>query len=189
MQLLEYISQHQSVINELPAIEDKIDEFISCVVEALTLGNKILFCGNGGSAADCQHLAAEFSGRFVKDRKALAALALTVDTSMLTCIANDYSYQEVFSRQIESIGKPGDVLVAISTSGNSRNVIRAVNTAKKLGITTVGLLGRNGGELLEVCDVSLVVPSMTTSLVQESHIFLGHYMCYKVEEVLGFSNV
>lgn len=153
--------------------------------DAVRNGHKLLFCGNGGSAADAQHLAAELVGRLVRDRRALAAIALTTDSSALTCIANDFGYDEVFARQVEGLGRNGDVLIAISTSGNSPNVIRAVEVAKPMGITTVGLLGRNGGQLGGLVDLPLVVAADETARIQEAHIFLGHVLCVLVEHGLG----
>jgi D-sedoheptulose 7-phosphate isomerase len=144
-----------------------------------------MFCGNGGSAADSQHLASEFTGRFIKDRRPLAAIALTTDGSALTCIANDYSFDEVFYRQVVGLGVKNDCLVAISTSGNSRNVIRAAQAARAEGIHTIGLLGRDGGALRELCDVPIVVPSSTTARIQEAHSFIGHTLCGLVEQALG----
>jgi D-sedoheptulose 7-phosphate isomerase len=151
---------------------------------ALSKRGKIMFCGNGGSAADCQHLAAELMGRFLVDRQPLAAIALTVDTSALTAIANDYSYDDVFSRQVRGIGTPGDVLVGISTSGNSRNVLSALETAKAIGIATIGLTGRSGGAMCELCDVAICVPSNETNHVQEMHIVIGHFLCAEIERML-----
>jgi len=153
--------------------------------DAVRGGNKLLFCGNGGSAADAQHLAAELVGRLVRDRRALAGLALSTDSSALTCIANDYGYDEVFARQVEGLGRNGDVLIAISTSGNSPSVIRAVEVAKPMGITTVGLLGRNGGQLGSMVDLPIIVAGEETARIQEAHIFLGHVMCTLVEHGLG----
>jgi D-sedoheptulose 7-phosphate isomerase len=152
---------------------------------ALRSGGKLMFCGNGGSAADSQHLASEFTGRFVDDRRPLAALALSTDSSALTCIANDYAFDQVFERQLRGLGRQGDVLVAISTSGRSGNVLRAVQAARETGIAVVGLLGRDGGTLKELCDVALVVPSDTTARIQEAHIFIGHTLCAMVEQALG----
>ena len=144
-----------------------------------------MLCGNGGSAADSQHLAAEFTGRFIKDRPPIAAIALSTDTSALTCIANDYSFEAIFARQVQAIGKPGDCLIAISTSGNSGNVLAAVAAAKAIGITCIGLLGRDGGKLKSVCDISIVVPSQVTARIQEAHILIGHSLCGAVEQQLG----
>src|SRR5262245_25616048 len=154
--------------------------------EALRHGGKAMFCGNGGSAADSQHLASEFTGRFVADRRPLAALALSTDSSALTCIANDYAFDQVFARQVRGLGRAGDVLVAISTSGRSANVLRAVEAAREAGIAVVGLLGRDGGPLKPLCDVAVVVPSDITARIQEAHIFIGHVLCATVEASLGF---
>jgi D-sedoheptulose 7-phosphate isomerase len=155
--------------------------------EALRSGGKLMFCGNGGSAADSQHLAAELTGRFVNDRRPLAAIALSTDGSALTCIANDYAFEQVFERQVRGLGRAGDVLVAISTSGNSANVLRAAQAARELGLSVVGLLGRDGGQLKPLCDVAVVVPSDTTARIQEAHIFIGHALCALVEQTLGFA--
>ena len=145
--------------------------------ERLRRGGRILICGNGGSAADAQHLAAELSGRYLKERKALAGIALTTDTSTLTAIGNDYGFDQVFSRQVEALGRPGDLLIGISTSGNSPNVIRAVASAKELGIRTLGLLGRDGGKLAGLMDEALVVPSTVTARIQETHQMIYHFWC------------
>ena len=144
-----------------------------------------MLCGNGGSAADSQHLAAEFTGRFSKDRPPIAAVALSTDTSALTCIGNDYSFNDIFARQVLALGKAGDCLIAISTSGNSGNVLAAVAAAKSLGISTIGLLGRDGGKLKAQCDISIVVPSQVTARIQEAHILIGHSLCGAVELKLG----
>ena len=163
---------------------EKIESAILLISEALLQGNKLLFCGNGGSAADAQHLAAEFSGRFYKDRKAWPAEALHVNTSYLTAVANDYHYDVVYSRLIEGIGRPGDILVAISTSGNSRNIVNAVSMARSIGMKTIGLTGTTGGEMLELCDILLNIPSTDTPRIQEAHIMVGHIICQLVEEAL-----
>jgi D-sedoheptulose 7-phosphate isomerase len=147
------------------------------MAERLMLGAKIMICGNGGSAADAQHFAAELSGRFVTERRPLAGIALTTDTSALTAIGNDYGFDKLFSRQVEALGRPGDLLVGISTSGNSQNVIEAVKTAKGLGIGTLGLLGRDGGKLKGMMDNCLVVPSDVTARIQEVHIMVIHFWC------------
>ncbi len=154
----------------------------SILVDALKNGNKVIFCGNGGSAADSQHLAAELMGRFLFDRNPLPALALTVDTSSLTAIGNDYGYGCVFSRQLKGIGKAGDVLVGISTSGNSQNVVDAIRVAQEMDIATIGLTGAKGGRMADVCDVCLRVPSDATNHIQEMHIAVGHWLCGVVEE-------
>lgn len=153
-------------------------------IESLEQGGKILFCGNGGSAADAQHLAAELSGRFQYDRKPLYAEALHVNTSFLTAVANDYSYDDVYSRMVEAAGRHGDVLVAISTSGNSVNVVNAVKQAKKLNMITIGLTGESGGELAKLCELCIRVPSKNTARIQETHILIGHAICEKIEQTL-----
>ncbi len=165
------------------------NEFIQLVVEcsdvitnAFKQGNKVLFCGNGGSAADAQHLAAEFSGRFYTDRTALPAEALHCNTSYLTAVANDYSYDVVYSRLINGIGNPGDILVGLSTSGNSKNIVEAFKTAKTKNMITIGLTGTSGGQMKPICDFLLNVPSNDTPRIQESHIMLGHIICQLVEE-------
>lgn len=152
------------------------------IVAALKAGNRIYFCGNGGSAADAQHLAAEFSGRFYTDRKALPAEALHCNTSYLTAVANDYSYDVVYARLIEGIGDSGDVLVGLSTSGNSANIVKAFEVARNKGITTVGFTGLSGGVMKELSDYLVNVPSLDTPRIQESHIMLGHIICQMVEE-------
>ena len=141
-----------------------------------------MLCGNGGSAADAQHIAAELRGRFKKEREALAGIALTTDTSALSAIANDYGYELVFSRQVEAIGKKGDVLIAISTSGNSKNVINAINSAKKIGIKIITLTGKDGGEMKNLGDINIIVPSNNTPRIQEMHIMIGHMICALIDE-------
>jgi D-sedoheptulose 7-phosphate isomerase len=147
-------------------------------------GGTVFFCGNGGSAADAQHLAAEFAGRYLVDRPGLPAVALTTNSSALTAIGNDYGYDEVFSRQLESLGSPGDVLVAISTSGRSESVRRAVRTAQEQDMTVIGMTGARGGEFAALCDVALVTPSEVTPNIQEGHIAMGHAFCLLVERTL-----
>ena len=149
---------------------------------ALASGHKIMFCGNGGSAADSQHWAAEIVGRFQKERKGLPAIALTVDTSILTAIANDYGYDRIFARQVEALGIEGDLLVAVSTSGNSANVLAAIEEAKTKGIKTIGMTAAGGGKMAEVCDVCLVIPDKVTARAQEVHGLIGHILCEIVEE-------
>ncbi len=159
-----------------------VHETARACIRSLEWGGKIILFGNGGSAADAQHIAAELVGRYLRDRRALAAIALTTNTSNLTAIGNDYSYEEVFSRQIEAIGNKSDLAIGISTSGNSKNVIRAVSAARKRGLTTVGLTGSNGGELRHETDYCLCVPSEHTPRIQEAHILLGHTLCEIIEE-------
>jgi D-sedoheptulose 7-phosphate isomerase len=163
---------------------DAIGAAAALMVRALRADGKIMFCGNGGSAADAQHLAAELMGRYLRDRAPLPALALTVDTSALTAIANDYSYADVFARQLRGIGRKSDLLVGISTSGNSANVIKAVEAAKAMGMATVVLTGEGGGRLAELADVAIRVPAQRTNSVQEMHIAIGHILCGIVEDTL-----
>ena len=159
-----------------------VKDCVYTLVTAFKNGNKVLFCGNGGSAADAQHLAAEFSGRFYIDRDALPAEALHSNTSYLTAVANDYGYDVVYSRIIKGIGKKGDVLVGLSTSGNSKNIINAFETAKEKGMTTIAFTGDSGGKLKKLVDLLINVPSDDTPRIQESHIMLGHIICQLVEE-------
>ena len=179
--------EHLGLFQSLAPLSPDIGRAASLICEALRGGRKLMLCGNGGSAADSQHIAAELSGRFVNDRRPLAAVALSTDTSTMTCIANDYTFDEVFSRQVMGLGMRGDCLLAISTSGNSRNVIRAVEAARAAGVHAIGLLGKGGGTLRELCDVAIVVPSQTTARIQEAHIFIGHTLCALVEEALGLA--
>lgn len=158
-----------------------IEAAAKAIIASLENGGKILIFGNGGSAADSQHFAAELVGRFKKERRALGAIALSVNTSTLTAIANDYGYEASFSRQVEALGKTGDIAFGISTSGNSRNVIAAVKKARDLGLKTIGLLGCDGGELAKTCDISIVAGSADTPRVQESHITIIHILCELIE--------
>jgi D-sedoheptulose 7-phosphate isomerase len=158
-----------------------ISEIITC---AFRSDNKVLFCGNGGSAADAQHLAAEFSGRFYKDRKALPSDALHCNTSYLTAVANDYSYDDIYSRIIEGTGIKGDVLIGISTSGNSKNIVKAFEASRSLGVITIGLTGTTGGNMKKVSDYIFQVPSNDTPRIQECHIMIGHILCEFVENNL-----
>jgi D-sedoheptulose 7-phosphate isomerase len=161
---------------------ETIEKVVDKLVTAFTNGNKVLFCGNGGSAADAQHLAAEFSGRFYTDREALPAEALHVNTSYMTAVANDYSYDVVYSRMIQGIGKKGDVVVGLSTSGNSGNIVKAFETARAKEMATIGFTGATGGKMKDLCDYLVNVPSTDTPRIQESHILLGHIICQLVEE-------
>jgi len=162
----------------------KIVQSAQIIIEAFKNQHKVFFCGNGGSAADSQHIAAEFVGRFQKERKAWPAIALTTDTSALTALGNDYSFDIVFSRQLEALGQKGDVLVAISTSGNSKNVLEAVKKAKSIGVSTIGVTGGNGGALAACCDVAIVAASSKTARIQESHLCIFHSICELVENTL-----
>jgi len=154
------------------------------IVKSLRDGGKIFFCGNGGSAADAQHLAAEFTGRYLKERRALPALALNVNSSSVTAIGNDYGFDLVFARQLEALGREGDVAVGISTSGNSRNVLRALEVAKSMSIYTVAFTGKSGGLMKNVADSTICVPSDETPRIQECHILTGHIICESVEQIL-----
>jgi D-sedoheptulose 7-phosphate isomerase len=173
-------TKEQVLKNEL--LLQTIETCVDKIVTAFNNGNKVLFCGNGGSAADAQHLAAEFSGRFYTDRKALPAEALHCNTSYLTAVGNDYSFDVIYSRIIDGIGQPGDVLVGLSTSGNSKNIIKAFETAKQIGVITIGFTGATGGQLKPVSDHLINVPSTDTPRIQESHILIGHIICQLVEE-------
>jgi D-sedoheptulose 7-phosphate isomerase len=163
---------------------DKIYEVFLEIAKRIKEGKKLLICGNGGSAADSQHIAAELVGRFSMERKALPAIALTTDTSILTAVANDYSFDKIFERQVEALGEEGDVLIGISTSGNSPNVINAVNKAKEKGLLTVGFLGKDGGKLASLCEHAFVVKSHSTPRIQEVHITLGHVLCDFIEKFI-----
>lgn len=175
------------LLNE-PYLIDTIEKITAEITNAYRQDRKVLFCGNGGSAADAQHLAAELSGRFYLDRKPLFAEALHVNTSYLTAVANDYSYDEIYSRLIEASGRNGDVLIGISTSGNSKNVVRALETANRTGMITVGMTGEKGGKMKELCQYLINVPSNDTPRIQESHILVGHIICELVEKNL-FGNL
>ena len=184
---LQNLQEHNALLATLHSLNDDVLRAGQMAGETLQRGGKVLFCGNGGSAADSQHLAAEMTGRFIKDRRPLAAIALSTDSSALTCIGNDYSFDEVFARQVAGLGRSGDLLIGISTSGNSRNVIRAVEEAGKLGMQTIGLLGRDGGQLRSLCTHSVVVPSPVTARIQECHILIGHTLCGLIEQELGLA--
>jgi D-sedoheptulose 7-phosphate isomerase len=187
MRIIESIKESIEVKQKLmvnSAVISDIRKISVACTNAFSRGNKVLFCGNGGSAADAQHLAAEFSGKLYYDRPPLPSLALHVNTSYLTAVANDYSYDEVYARLIKGIGRKGDVLVGLSTSGNSKNVIRAFETAREMGIITVGLTGETGGRLLDLSDFIINVPSQDTARIQESHIMIGHIICDQVESTL-----
>lgn len=174
------ISVKEGLFKQLYLIENIIKEIIS----AFKKNKKVLICGNGGSAADSQHFAAELVGRFKKERKALPAISLTTNTSIITAIGNDYGFENIFSRQIEALGDEGDILIGISTSGNSKNVVKAVKEARKKNIKAIGLLGSGGGLLKDLCDISLVVGSDDTPRVQESHILVIHLICDIIEQRL-----
>lgn len=173
---------HLATIKATFTLEADIKKACETAVATLKTGGKILLCGNGGSAADAQHIAAELTGRYKTERGALAGIALTTDTSALTAIGNDYGYEFVFSRQLEALGREGDLLIAISTSGNSGNVVKALELARKIGIKTIGLSGRTGGAMNELCELNLVVPSNDTPRIQEMHIMIGHIICQAIDD-------
>jgi D-sedoheptulose 7-phosphate isomerase len=181
------LREHLALFETLESLTEPIEQAGALIARALGAGHKLMLCGNGGSAADSQHIAAELTGRFIRDRRPLAALALSTDTSALTCIANDYSFEEVFARQVAGLGAAGDCLIGISTSGNSRNVIKAFEAARAIGMPVIGLLGRDGGALRARCDVAIIVPSATTARIQEAHILIGHTLCGMVETALGLA--
>jgi len=172
----------EAVINNM---KEDLEKASLMAVEVLKRGNKILLCGNGGSAADAQHIAAELTGRYKTERRGLPGIALTTDTSALTAIGNDYGYNRVFDRQTEALANKGDLLIGISTSGNSANIISALKLAKEMGCVTLGFSGRDGGKMNEVCDVNLVVPSDDTPRIQEMHILFGHTICQIIDDELS----
>jgi len=179
--IAESVSVKNKILEE-GSLVSVLEKTITVITNAFKNGNKVLFCGNGGSAADAQHLAAEFSGRFYTDRDALPAEALHCNTSYITAVANDYSYDVIYSRIVKGIGNKGDVLVGLSTSGNSKNIINAFEVAKEKGIITIGFTGATGGKMKDISDYLLNVPSTDTPRIQESHILLGHIICQLVEE-------
>jgi D-sedoheptulose 7-phosphate isomerase len=175
--------EHQQLIQKvIDSLTDDITSACETITAVLKNGNKVLIAGNGGSAADAQHIAAELSGRFVKERRALPGIALTVDTSALTAIANDYGYDHVFSRQVEALAQPGDLFIGISTSGNSQGILNAFQSATKIGCKTLGLSGRDGGKMNGLCDLNIIIPSNVTARIQEMHILVGHILCKAVDD-------
>jgi D-sedoheptulose 7-phosphate isomerase len=180
----EAIIDHNRVISSLLDQESCIEMICSLFLASINAGGKIFVCGNGGSAADAQHFAAEIVGRFKEERRAWPAIALTTDTSILTAVGNDYGYDHIFQRQVEGLGRAGDVILGISTSGNSANIITAVEQARELGMHSVGLLGRDGGRLSSFVDIPLVVSSIDTARIQEAHIFILHHLAGKIEAAL-----
>ena len=175
------IEVKQALLNDQNLVKE-IEKIVHAITDAFKKGNSVFFAGNGGSAADAQHLAAEFSGRFYKDRKALPSDALHCNSSYLTAVANDYSYDVIYARLLEGIAKPGDVLVGISTSGNSGNIVKAFEMAKLIGVVTIGFTGASGGKMKPLSDFLINIPSSTTPRIQESHILVGHIICELVEE-------
>jgi len=182
--IIQQLKDHQDTIQKvIDTLVPDIERACDLITSTLQHGHKVLIAGNGGSAADAQHLAAELSGRFVKNRKALPGIALTTDTSALTAIANDYGYDYVFARQLEALAQPGDLFIGISTSGNSEVVLRAFKTAAEMGCQTLGLSGRDGGKMNGLCDLNIVVPADTTARIQEMHILIGHILCQAVDDL------
>ncbi len=179
------LEDHQEMIERLVSCSEVIESVGKVLIDTLKQGGKILLCGNGGSAADCQHIAAELVVQYQKNRQALAAIALTTDSSILTAHSNDFGFETVYSRQIEAIANERDCLIAISTSGRSVNIVNAVQAAKVKGMVVVGLTGGNGGELIKQVTHSIVVPSTVTARIQEAHILIGHWWCGAIEEALS----
>ena len=175
------VENYQRVLND-EILQENIENIVVKSVEAFRNDKKMLFCGNGGSASDAQHIAAELSGRFYSDRPPLYAEALHVNSSYMTAVANDYGYKETYARMVEASGRKGDVLVGISTSGNSPNVVKAMQSAKEIGMVTVGFTGSKGGKMKEICDIMIQVPSDDTPRIQEVHILVGHIICQLIEE-------
>ena len=184
-QIKQYLYESAKVKREIAdTLSDKIAFAVDAVYKTIVEGGKVLLMGNGGSAGDAQHIAAELVGRFKKERKAIPALALTVDTSSLTALGNDYGFETIFERQIEAIANKDDAVIGISTSGNSENVVRAIQKANSMGAYTIGLLGNNGGKLKEIVNLPIVIPSNDTARIQEVHITIGHIICEIIEEDL-----
>jgi D-sedoheptulose 7-phosphate isomerase len=182
MKILELLHEHLEVVRSLEALAPEIERLAGQMITSLQNGGKICWMGNGGSAADSQHLAAEFVGRFRRDRPGLASIALTTDSSVLTAVGNDYGYNAVFARQVETLCGPYDVVVGISTSGDSSNVIEAILSAQRIGSFTVAFTGGSGGRLARIADRSVIVPSHETARIQEAHILIGHILCELVEQ-------
>ena len=175
------VENHTRVLND-SNLQINIERIVTNSIKAFKNDKKMLFCGNGGSASDAQHIASELSGRFYKDRPPLYAEALHVNSSYMTAVANDYGYEETYARMVEASGRKGDVLVGISTSGNSPNVVKAMHNAKEIGMVTVGFTGCKGGKMKEICDIMIQVPSDDTPRIQEVHILVGHIICQLIEE-------
>ena len=176
-----HVLEHRAVLDSISNLDESIEKFAELLIKWLRNGGTIFWCGNGGSASDSQHLAGELVGRFVGDRKPLKSIALTADSAVLTCIVNDYGYEQIFSRQIEGLGSKDDILVGISTSGNSQNVLNAFKTANKKDILTIGLLGNDGGQATDLVKHSIIISSESTARIQEMHILVGHILCNLIE--------
>ena len=176
-----HIQEHNDVLDSISQLDEPIEKVANVLINCLEKGGTIFWCGNGGSASDSQHLAGELVGRFAGERRPLKSIALTADSAVMTCIVNDYGYEHIFSRQVEALGSKGDVLVGISTSGNSKNVLNAFEVAKNKGVRTIGLLGKAGGMAKNLVDESIIVSSNSTARVQEMHILVGHILCDLIE--------
>ena len=177
-------AEHLEVAEALPQLADDVSSAVDMIYSSLAAGGQLLICGNGGSAADAQHLAAELTGRFLRERQPFRALALHVNTSSLTAIGNDYGYEFVFARELSAHARPGDVFLAITTSGNSLNILRAIEAARKSKVSVIGLTGESGGKMRSVCDLCLCIPTKSTARIQEMHITIGHAICELLEERL-----
>jgi D-sedoheptulose 7-phosphate isomerase len=184
-EIARHIADHQRAVAALAAQSPLIERMAGAMIRCLAGGGCIYWLGNGGSAADCQHLAAELVGRFERERGGFASVALTTDSSVLTSVGNDYGFERIFARQVEALARPGDLVIGISTSGNSPNVLRALEMAATKGIATIGLSGRGGGALVDLADICLVVPDQNTARIQEAHILVGHILCDLVETHFG----
>jgi D-sedoheptulose 7-phosphate isomerase len=178
-------NEHMEIAKALPGLAPAVSQAVDMIYSALAAGGQLLIAGNGGSAADAQHIAAELTGRFMRERQPFRALALHVNTSSLTAIGNDYGYEHVFARELSAHARPGDVLLAITTSGNSPNILRAIEAARKGKVAVIGLTGESGGKMRAACDLCLCVPSKSTARIQEMHITMGHAMCELLEERLA----
>ncbi len=184
--IISELTQHKKTIEKvIELLRSDIEEVCNLALETIKANKKIILFGNGGSAADAQHIAAELTGRYKAERKALPAIALTTDTSALTAIGNDFGYEKVFERQLEALGNEGDLLIGISSTGNSQNVIRAFKKGKKIGCKLVGFSGKDGGKFNDVCNLNIVVPSNDTPRIQEMHILIGHIVCQVIDETLS----
>ena len=181
----EHFIEHRATLDSVAELGESIEKVANLLINCLKNDGTIFWCGNGGSASDCQHLAGELVGRFLGDRRPLKSIALTADSAVMTCIVNDYGYEHIFSRQVEALGSEGDVLVGITTSGNSQNVLHAFEVAEQKNMISIGLLGNGGGKAASLIKQSIIVPSKSTARVQEMHILIGHILCDLIEERLN----
>tara|TARA_R110001583_G_scaffold29120_7_gene102584 strand:- start:1226 stop:1801 length:576 start_codon:yes stop_codon:yes gene_type:complete len=182
------LKRHQQAFERISALAPQVIQLAEAIIDCLRNGGKVLWMGNGGSAADAQHLAAELMVRYKAERGPLASIALTTDSSLITAHSNDYSFDTLFSRQVEGLARPGDLVIGISTSGNSANIIKAIEQAGKMGIKSAALLGRDGGMLKQMADVAVIVADDETARIQEAHIFIGHWLCEVIDQELAPSN-